>query len=100
MIHRIFGTSMRPSAFANGNDGVFVGGTLPWKYFNEAVGFRQRKWAKSRRFRSQPLTSMRPSAFANGNLGESPFYLPMVQYFNEAVGFRQRKSAAALPVCS
>ena len=61
-------TSMRPSAFANGND------------------HRPRILAKPQ------TTSMRPSAFANGNSIGSSSTLATQADFNEAVGFRQRKS--------
>ena len=62
-------TSMRPSAFANGNSEelrILAGRAAD---FNEAVGFRQRKSPQHRSRRICGCTSMRPSAFANGNHG-------------------------------
>ena len=42
-------TSMRPSAFANGNRITRIRFMLSPTYFNEAVGFRQRKcWNPAR----------------------------------------------------
>ena len=61
------GTSMRPSAFANGNPELGTWTPQYPDYFNEAVGFRQRKYA------------------SRGACASS------AAYFNEAVGFRQRK---------
>ena len=61
-------TSMRPSAFANGNGFGFLRVTAENPHFNEAVGFRQRKFAIIWSAANETATSMRPSAFANGNM--------------------------------
>ena len=58
---------MRPSAFANGNDGEPANRIGHRIDFNEAVGFRQRKF--------------RNFSYAGRTTAD----------FNEAVGFRQRK---------
>ena len=58
--------SMRPSAFANGNPTAVSKRRLK-RCFNEAVGFRQRKYTAAPASRTRVIASMRPSAFANGN---------------------------------
>ena len=82
---------MRPSAFANGNCVADAEFPLKSASFNEAVGFRQRKYWKGYKISVEPGASMRPSAFANGN--DTATGLPITPNggFNEAVGFRQRK---------
>ena len=61
----------KPSAFANGNPEFKSRAPTVRIYFNEAVGFRQRKSGVEASMAALSDTSMRPSAFANGNVADS-----------------------------
>ena len=84
-------TSMRPSAFANGNFAIESQSLNCFAYFNEAVGFRQRK-SSSRSKRPGATPDFNEAVgFRQRKFRPTTTQILRVRNFNEAVGFRQRK---------
>ena len=82
---------MRPSAFANGNNGIAPAPNRKRPDFNEAVGFRQRKYQVLKKGSSGPHHFNEAVGFRQRKFGEQLVSGTVTPNFNEAVGFRQRK---------